>query len=144
MRAELSRFTTFVNRRSDSERLVLVTRAPVTEVQIEFESEGERASIVLSAEEVGRLRRMLEAMEARRRTGGREQSEIIEGEDGDALVLTRTNWGEPFDEGVSFSLRGAVDMTVDMPDSEMAFLRKALDGLLSEMEADVRVGRSPQ
>ena len=144
MRTAFSNFTTFVNQRSGSERLTVVVRRPVTEVQIDLERDGDRASVILSADEVGRLNGMLDALLSRGRPRGMDPSETFHGDDGETLVVTRTNWGEPFEEGLRFSLTGETQFAVDMPGSELFYMRRTLGGVAKEFETAAEPGRSPR
>lgn len=142
MQTTFSKIVTFENRRSGCERLTVVVEHPAADVRIELERDAERASVSLSADELGRLSRVLDSMAARRMAGVRDPSETFHGDDGEALVVTRTNWGEPYETGASFSLRGAVELRVEMPDSELFSMRKVLNDLVAEPSSGVTMGRS--
>lgn len=136
MQATFSSFRAFSNHRSSSERLVVVADDPAEGLQIDLESEGRRASVSFSPDEALRLARVLGAMLARRRHGDPEPVERFEGDDGDMLVVTRTNWGEPYDEGAQFSIRGANSLAVGMPNSELFHIRRTLDEVTSQINAE--------
>ena len=136
MRAAFSKVIFFLNTRSGgSERVaVAYTEDSMEEVRLELESEHRRASVSLAADEVARLSRLLQVFMAPSRSRTTNASETFHSEGGDALIVTRTNWGEPYAEGARFALHGEHGLAVDIPDSGLFGMSVLLDRLARELE----------
>lgn len=150
MHATFSRITSFNNSRGDfgSERLVVVVSDLKDGIRIELENDGDRrASLTFDMDEVQRLHRLLEALLSRRRSG-HDSSERFGVEGGNSLVVTYTNWGDPYDEGARFHLIGTGDdyprqdeIHVSLTNDDLRPLRGLFDSLLRQFTAEIVTGK---
>ena len=145
MRSTFTKIRTFSNSRADfgSERLTVVTGDLKDGIQIDLDSDGDkRASLTFDMEEVERLQRLLDTLLSRPRSG-RDPSETFGAEGENMLVVTYTNWGDPYDEGARFHLTGTGDeypredeLYVSLTNDELRPLSRLLGGLLRQYAAE--------
>lgn len=142
MQTIFSTFADFTNKRSDSERLLIVVTDGVEGIQLDLENERDRASVFLIQDKAMRLNQVVAAFRSAQGSGSHPPSETFYGDDGHSLVMHHTNWGEPYDEGVCFSLRreNLNLMQVSLPTSELFEVNKLLDKLGYRAEPEAQSG----